>query len=128
MRKMQNDIQNQQQNEKVLQQVPKEYINDEQWSTIFKFRDLFFQQFLLNKIYDYQIPFSNELIKSVILNKGLTELAEFSRQSGKTTDLVGTVAFLLMMYFPICDKFKIPHPELPTSLTKCTNVLYILEY
>ncbi len=82
-------------------------ITENEWAVIFALRDQLFKEMTGEEIYEYQREFSNRIIRSVILNKGLMIPSEWTRQSGKTTDASATVCFLMIYYFPICEKFGI---------------------
>src|SRR3990167_6987126 len=84
-------------------------LDDKVWEKIYKLRDNFILETKNRFFYNYQKRFSNRLIKSVIMNEGKTIAAEFSRQSGKTTSVTETVVFLMLFYFQICKKFRLPH-------------------
>ena len=83
------------------------HISKEEWKQIFKIRDAFSKKLRGKPLYKKQKLFSNSIIKSVILQKGETLLSQWTRQRGKTTIVVDTVAFLINFYFPICKKFEI---------------------
>lgn len=78
------------------------------WQKIFKLRDNFVEEVSGRELYDYQKKISNILIKDVLLNRGNTLVAEYTRQSGKTTVVTDTVVFLLLFYYQLCKKFRFP--------------------
>ncbi len=84
-------------------------LNEKCWVKIFKLRDNFIYETRQRKLYNYQKRLSNKIIKSVLLNKGETIAAEFTRQSGKTTLITDTVVFLILSFFQISKMFDLPH-------------------
>ncbi len=82
-------------------------ISEDEWERIFQLRDGFVKQITGRTLYRYQKKFSNKIIRSALNNTGETIVSEWTRQCGKTTSVTDTVAFLLMFYFILCEKFKI---------------------
>ena len=88
------------------------HITEEQWSRIFALRDIFISERIgWHDLFPSQKETSNKIMKSVFLNKGETFVNEFTRQSGKTTIIVGTIGFLMLFYFALSKKLGLPHRE-----------------
>jgi len=83
-------------------------ITNEDWDKIFKIRDAFSLKLRGKPLFKSQQRFSNMIIKSVIEQRGHTLLSQWTRQRGKTTVVVDTIAFLINFYFPLCKQFNIP--------------------
>ena len=87
-------------------------ITEEHWKRIFALRDVFISERIgWDDLFPSQKEFSNRVIKSVFLNEGETYANEFTRQSGKTSGLVGTVGFLFIFYYSICKELGIQYRE-----------------
>ena len=86
-------------------------IKEEDWKKIFKIRDRFIKKTSGYNLTRYQKAFSNKIIKTAVMNSGETVSSQWSRQAGKTTCTVETIAFILLYYFQICKKFGIHHPD-----------------
>ena len=82
-------------------------ITEVQLQKIFKARDVFVKHVQGWKLFKYQIPCSDKIIRAVFTNSGETIAGEWTRQSGKTTTIVVTVGFLLLFYFPLCKRLNI---------------------
>ena len=81
---------------------------NEAWEYVFKKRNRLVQFARKVDLYEYQKHPSNEIIRGVLENTGLTIPIQWSRQSGKTEAVVGTVAFLMIFYHELCRKFDLP--------------------
>jgi len=88
-------------------------VTPEQWNKVFEMRDNFAQKILGGKpLFKKQKEFSNKIIKSCLLQEGLTLISQRTRQSGKTTEVARiTTPFLLYFYFPIIEEFGLPAPQ-----------------
>jgi len=82
-------------------------ITERQFKKIFKLRDIFVKETTGLDIFNYQRKFSDKIIQIVFENTGETVVTEWTRQSGKTTVVVWTVAFLLLYYNRLAQEFDI---------------------
>lgn len=71
-------------------------------------RDFFLKDNFKISFYEYQRAPSDAILRRVLLHKGGSIPIEFSRQSGKTTMIVYTVAFIAVFIFALGKIFKIP--------------------
>lgn len=82
-------------------------ITEAHWRKIFKLRDAFIKEATGLDIFKYQQRFSDKIIQVTLENTGETVVTEWTRQSGKTTVVVWTVAFLLLFYNRLAREFGI---------------------
>ncbi len=74
-------------------------------------RDKFIKRYLGLELMPGQKFVSDRIIKATLEPKGEIIPAEFSRQSGKTTDIVGTLGFLGVNYHRLMKKLELPYTK-----------------
>src|SRR3990167_4605808 len=77
------------------------------WQLIGAMRDEVAKVCIGKELKQSQKRLSNKILISLFENRGLTLASEWSRQSGKTSGVTATCAFLLVFFFEIVGKYKI---------------------
>ncbi len=94
-----------------MQEVEFKTLTEEELEKVYKLRDIFIAKHntQFKRLLPSQKRFSDRIIKSVLNNEGAHIVAEFSRQSGKTTVLALTINFLQIYYFSIMRELKLSY-------------------
>lgn len=84
-------------------------MNDAEFEKICGLKNSLLADILGFEFLPVQKQHTDNILRSVLFNKGQSIVGEFTRQSGKTTCSVGTFFFLMLFYGVLAPRFSIPN-------------------